>query len=205
MKKYILLLLILVTPSLYSAGLRYEIPCRYDLIMKSRAILYSQVGTTEATNRNDGLMIAEYQKSVGIRVATKKVKGDPYCAGGIYWTFLMASKELGLSKSSIPIPRSGSSQASLTYAIKNGYKTHFKPCEDDLIVWKSTKEPGGHIGRVIEVGEKGWVKTIEFNTSSGTVGSQRDGGGVYIRKRNILYPLSSMYLRGLVGFKPVKS
>lgn len=199
MLKFIIVLLFLVYP-LSSAGLRYEIPCRYDLLMKSRYILFSQLGVTEKTNRNDGYMVNQYQKSVGIKQGTAKTKGDPYCAGGIYWTFQTASQELGLPRTSIPIPRSGASQAPFEYAKKHGYRTGFYACEDDLIIWKSTKEVGGHIGRVVEVGEKGWVKTIEFNTSSGNSGSQRDGGGVYSRKRNLLHPITGSYLRGLVGF-----
>lgn len=50
------------------------------------------------------------------------------------------------------------------------------------------KFPGGpnrihHVGIVTAIGP-GWIETIEGNTSRGTGGSQRDGGGVWRRRRS---------------------
>lgn len=42
-----------------------------------------------------------------------------------------------------------------------------------------------HVSRVIKVINATTVLTIEFNTSSGTVGSQDDGGNVYLRTRGV--------------------
>lgn len=56
-----------------------------------------------------------------------------------------------------------------------------------LAIWKRNRDPQdwkGHIGMVREwSGQKG--KTVEANTSSGVVGNQADGGGVYLRERDL--------------------
>lgn len=41
----------------------------------------------------------------------------------------------------------------------------------------------GHIGIIAEVRPDGSLRTYEGNTSSGSAGSQRDGGGLYMRMR----------------------
>lgn len=56
------------------------------------------------------------------------------------------------------------------------------------------KFPGGpnrihHVGIVTGI-KDGYIETIEGNTSAGTAGSQRDGGGVWARKRSV----------GIVGY-----
>lgn len=56
-----------------------------------------------------------------------------------------------------------------------------------LVIWKRKRDPDnslGHIGMVTSwEGHKG--KTVEGNTSSGNAGSQADGGGVYLREREV--------------------
>ena len=56
-----------------------------------------------------------------------------------------------------------------------------------LAIWKRNRDPQdwkGHIGMVrMWEGQKGL--TVEGNTSSGVVGNQADGGGVYLREREL--------------------
>jgi hypothetical protein len=91
--------------------------------------------------------------------------------------------------------------ATFDYIRKNGVKTAYVPQIHDFIVWKSPKNYTGHIERIISVGKAGWVKTVGFNTTSGNTGNQRDGGGVWIRNRNIKHPLGSRPIRGLAGVR----
>lgn len=63
--------------------------------------------------------------------------------------------------------------------------THVRP--GTLVIWKRKRDPDdwkGHIGMVRDwEGHKG--KTVEGNTSSGVVGNQADGGGIYLREREL--------------------
>ncbi len=70
-----------------------------------------------------------------------------------------------------------------------------------LVIWKAKRDPAdtrGHIGFVVEWdGQEGI--TIEGNTGPGDEGDQRDGGGVYQRKR-MLSPGSAFRI---TDFTPV--
>ena len=173
---------------------KYELKCNKELLLKSREICISQVGIKEATGRNDGKEVESYLASVGLS------KGFPYCAAGQYYCFLKASEILKLDKSEIPIYRTGSTLKMFNEAIKNKKRVKYLAKIDDLLFWILPNRSGGHVERIDSVLKSGWVKTIGFNTSSGT-GNQRDGEGVYLRKRNIYHILSRMKVRGLIGFK----
>jgi len=56
--------------------------------------------------------------------------------------------------------------------------------DGSLIIWEKGSTISGHIG-FVEKWNKISGKTIEGNTSSGKVGSQSDGDGVYVRTRYI--------------------
>ena len=176
---------------------KYLIPCNAKLIQASRDSAIAQVGVREKTGRNDGYKVEQYLKSVG------RFKGDAYCAAGQYWCFYSSCLALNYPLNDIPIFRSGSTVTMFNEAIRVGYKMKPTPFDNDLIFWRKPNEWKGHVERIIEVMKAGWVKTVGFNTSSGTEGSQDDGGGVYFRKRNVNHFLGRMVLRGFIGFKPI--
>ncbi|MBE2189333.1 MAG: CHAP domain-containing protein [Candidatus Kapabacteria bacterium] len=199
MKRFVIitiLLLLVATVETFSAS-RYLISCDSELLMVSRDSLLAQVGIKEKTGRNDGRDVEAYLRSVGL------AKGNPYCAAGQYWCFYSSAKDLGLPTKSIPIHKTGSTVTMLNHAIKIGQKTNSNPKVDDLMFWRRPNQWSGHVERIIEVKKAGWVDTIGFNTSSGDIGSQDDGGGVYKRKRNIHHFLGRMVVRGFIGFKAV--
>ena len=199
MKRFVIitiLLLLVATIETFSAS-RYLIYCDRELLMVSRDSMLAQVGVKEKTGRNDGRKVESYLRSVGL------VKGNPYCAAGQYWCFYSSAKDLGMPNKSIPIYRTGSTVTMFNEAMKIGQKSNPYPIIDDLIFWRKPNEWKGHVERIIEVLKAGWVKTVGFNTSSGTEGSQDDGGGVYFRKRNVNHFLGRMVLRGFIGFKPI--
>ncbi len=70
-----------------------------------------------------------------------------------------------------------------------------------IVVWKAKRDasdPTGHVGFVVDwEGQAG--TTIEGNTGPGDAGDQRDGGGVYLRKR-LLSPGSAFRI---THFTPV--
>ncbi len=84
--------------------------------------------------------------------------------------------------------------------VKRGSKVTPKPKYNDLIFWRKPNTWSGHVERIIEVLKAGWIRTVGFNTSSGATGSQSNGEGVYIRKRNVNHFLGRMLIRGYLGF-----
>ena len=174
---------------------KYELKCNKELLLNSREICISQVGIKEATGHNDGERVESYLASVGLS------KGNPYCAAGQYWCFKEGARLLKLHEFLIPIHKTGSTYLMFNKAKQIGKKVSYKPQKNDLLFWIVTTT--GHVERIDSVLKGGWVKTIGFNTSSGT-GNQRDGEGVYLRKRNIYSPLSRMRVRGIIGFEGIE-
>jgi len=168
--------------------LKYELPCKQELLLKSEQIALEQVGTKELTGKNDGRQVEIYQITVGLP------KGSAYCAAGQYYCYYQACYQLQLNYNEIPFPKTGLANKVFNFAAINGQKKHYVPKRHDFIVWRNGSTPFGHIERIISKGKAGWVKTVAFNTSLNNV------QGVHIKKRNIYHPLSRMKVRGLVGF-----
>lgn len=185
------LILLLVVSSLAFSQSRYELQSRSDLLDLSAKILIDQLGTIE-TGDNSGENIRLFQLSVGLP------DHSPYCAAGQYYCFSEAVIILNLPISEIPIPRTGLANCIFSFAKINGTRTHYKASMHDLIVWRKSNSIHGHVERVVSVSDKGWVKTVGFNTSSFIAGHNAEG--VFIQKRNICHPLGRMKIRGLVGF-----
>lgn len=162
----------------------YELPCDSELLIVSERIALSQVGVREVGNNRGE--VAKYLASVGLS------EGHPYCAAGVYWCFNEASKELKMSKSSIPIKRTAVANGVLNDAIRRGKRVEKPIARHDLVVWKSKTSWQGHIERVIEAKGKGIVKTIAFNVKLD------QGEGVGIKTRFLSHPLGKLMLRGVV-------
>lgn len=129
----------------------------------------SQVGTTEATGRNDGEVV-KYLRSVGL------AKGDPYCAAFVYWC---GREALGKSN---PYPQSGWSPDMVAGGTLVSSGAPAKPA-DTFGIYFPSKKRIAHTGLVAEWGKTS-VTTIEANTSpSATSGDQRNGDGVWKKKR----------------------
>ena len=169
---------------------KYELHCDGRLIAASRDSALEQVGTLEQTNRNDGAV----EKYLGIFGA---VRGTPYCAAGTYWCYAMAADALNLPQSAIPIPKTLLANAIYNYAVRFGEKSDYSAEIDDLIIWRKARSINGHIERIVEVGEKGWVRTVAFNSSERINGKVREG--VFLKRRNIYHQISNLMVRGLVG------
>ncbi len=187
-----IILLIIMSGSAFPQT-RFKLLCKVDLLNLSHQLVLSQIGIKEKTGRNDG-EVEKYGNAAGFK------QRIPYCYAFQYWGFKVACDELQIDYGYIPIPKSGMANAAFNYAKKNGIKTTYKAKINDLITWRKSNSGSGHIARIDSVGRVGWVWTIEGNTSNGKTGSQREGNGVFYRKRNIKHPLGRMYIRGLVGF-----
>ena len=191
----ILIIFLFSTSVLNSTVYRYVLDIDSSLLVVSHHIAKSQIGVVEKTNRNDG-EVDKYLKVVGLG-GTR----EPYCAAGLSWSFLEGAFFIGKDKKYIPFPMTAGSQVVYNHAKKNGKIDKTNTTQKyDFFVWRQKNSTKGHIGMIDSVMVKGWVKTIEFNTSEGNVGSQRDGGGVWLRKRNLIQPMGMLLVRGRVGF-----
>lgn len=188
----------LVFTSFCAAQVKYIVPADSDLLGISRKIIIEQEGIVEATGNNDGKEIAAYLQSVGLQ------EGAPYCAAGQYYCFAEAQKQLfeyQCKFAEIPIKKTGLANGIFNDAKIRGVQAEYLPAIDDLLTWRKKDHWSGHIERIIAVDKGGWVITIGFNTSNGKTGSQREGNGVFYRKRNIYLPLSRLLIRGIIGFE----
>ncbi|ROL58618.1 hypothetical protein D9V84_02525 [Bacteroidetes/Chlorobi group bacterium Naka2016] len=174
---------------------KFLLQCNERILLESRKMVLQQVGTLEATNRNDGTKIRLYQKAVGLSV------GSPYCVAGQYFCFLRAVEVLGFSLKCVPLPKTGLSLEVFRFARLNGEKVPTKYEQDDIVIWIKGNTIHGHTERIVEVGRKGWVETVGFNTRRYDTKKGKWVEGVFRWKRNLLHPLGRMYLIGIVGFK----
>jgi hypothetical protein len=124
--------------------------------------------------------------------------GNPYCAAYVIGCSYEASMNLGVEQ---PLPRIGRVSSLWKAARKNPYK--YKTVESsrvkqgieklqpgDIAIWSYGKLPGnsnwnGHTGVVVQQHDRNTFEDNEGNTSSGKKGSQRDGDGVFKRKRTL--------------------
>lgn len=184
----IITLLIFILP--LNATRKYELYCDKELLEKSEILLKSQIGVKEAKGKNDGPQVEKYLHSVGLK------KGNPYCAAGQYWCFAEAKNYIN-KPVLIPLPKTGLANAMFDYAERKGKPSDYYANRHDLLVWVKGSSRFGHIERIIDLKNGGWVVTVGFNTSPGNA---REGDGVYVRYRHILNPLSLMIVRGIIGF-----
>lgn len=180
-------------PELVFSQQRYVLPTKSELVQASREIMMSQVGITEKGGYNRGVMIDAYNRSIGNPL------GASYCQAGQYWCYWTACNKLNIPYLYIPMPRNGLANSTFDNAKKYGYQTAYTPKNHDFIIWRMPGGYTGHIERVISSGKAGWVVTVGFNTSSGVKGSQDNGDGCFVRKRNVKAPLGRKQIRGLVG------
>jgi len=190
---YFFLILQVIIQAMGLCQNRYVLSCAKALVDESRKILWKQLGVTESTNRNDGKEVEKYQKVLGLP------SGSPYCLAGQYYCFAEAAKQLGLPKTSIPLPATGLSTALFRFAKLNGRRsTEFSI--NDLIIWQRGRSIYGHTERIVGLGKKGWVETIGFNTRRYVNKQNRWVEGVFLWKRNLIHPLGRLNLLGFVGF-----
>jgi len=174
--------------------IKVQLKCNQQLLEKSYDILYNQIGVTEETGKNDGVIVESYLASIGLS------KGNPYCAAGQYFCFSQACKDLAMDKKEIPVARTGLAVTMFKIAKKKGVEVPYSPSVHDLIVWVKPNGVNGHIERIVNIIDDDSVETIAFNTSNGKSGSQREGDGVFLRVRSITEKIGNMKVLGLIGF-----
>ncbi len=158
-------------------------------------VALGEVGTVEATGRNDGAKVEAYLSAVGLH------RGAPWCGAFVAWVLDRAGANGPLDARGQRV-RTG---VALGYRAGVGtvdarlvQRGVWRPPEGALVVWRRGTSWQGHVG-VVEWWDRRCGYTVEGNTSSGARGSQRDGDGVW-RRRRCVEPGAALRI---VAFVPV--
>jgi hypothetical protein len=144
----------------------------------------SVLGVREVGKNNHGPSIKVYLESVGLK------EGDPWCQAFVYYRHRTAAANMRLALPS-DYPKTGYTPTAAAFFKRKALWTPKAAAEKN----PSLVQPGdlayfffskmkriAHVGIVVEVHSWG-VVTVEGNTSSDG-GVNRDGGGVYKKRRN---------------------
>ena len=161
------------------------VPKKSDGGNKLISIAETQLGILESS-KNHGEGIAKFW------TATNYPEGyndrAPYCAAALCWMI----REAGIF-SEEKRPKTAAAFGLETWGEDNGLKVVKHPSSvkaGDVVVFAFS-----HVAIATSDSDSdGRFSTIEANTSPGTAGSQRDGGGVYRRMRNLSAVRSSIAL-----------
>lgn len=165
---------------------------------------YTHVRETHGYNRSPE--IDRMNRSAGAPV------GSSWCMASVVDAFMRAARALGVKS---PLLRTPSCSQQLKYANAIGSGLEVIPISD-LIGSSSARLPRGavmimksgggsdrdigrlwpgHTGINLQQNADGTIRTVEGNTSSGRSGSQRDGGGQYVRTRRLRTWLAAIVVR----------
>lgn len=105
--------------------------------------------------------------------------GVPYCAMFVSWVFAQAGQSMpGLPTASCSVIVANNRGTSRSKTVSQA-----RPGDIVLFDWNPSAGDGAdHVG-IVESNHGSYLTTIEGNTSSGTSGSQSNGGGVWRRTR----------------------
>lgn len=138
----------------------------------------------EGPRGNHGAEIRRFQESTWLEGT-----GWPWCAAFVSYVFQVAARDEGFALVSIDaLPRTPRAyDFDTVWAQRNSAlvfsprQKKIRPRRGDIVVFNFS-----HVGIIARApGTGGIVETVEGNTSPGNTGSQRDGAGVYRRRRNV--------------------
>ncbi len=171
-----------------------------EVITKALEWADKLTGTLEVPkDSNRGLVIDDIQKTFGY-------KGVQYCALFAQYCYKRACTALN-----IPFPFSGTASSQTLYQEalkKNWIETDFSKLQSgDIVIWRKFTTWSGHVGIVVEVDSPNkCFYSIEGNTQNSDLGDQRDGGGIFKRKRymrKLDFSVDNFYLRGFISVRKV--
>lgn len=135
----------------------------------------SYVGTVE-TRPNGGPMVERFQKAVDGKAA-----GEPWCVSFVMFCVMRVDElfaRLGVTSQSHKLPPTEWSVG--LYRMTPEYLRRTIPRVGDIAVWQKIGSENGHAGIVVNPAE---IITVEANTSPGLLGDQREGDGVWMKRR----------------------
>lgn len=177
--------------SMFGATPRYSANMPKAYVEKVILNGYADVGLRESTGNNDGKHIDRYARSVGMPLRSA------YCYAAIYTWCQDVSISTGLQN---PLPRTGSTQTAFSItAARLPQAASAKPKRGDVLIWRIPRKWLGHAALITKATPEGVVYTIEANTSRADNGNQRDGGGIWTKRRFLNRGLGRLIVRGLIA------
>lgn len=136
------------------------------------------VGIREVGGNNEGPMVELIQETVG------SADREPWCMSFVQTCLAYAELKTGVKS---PIP-AGEHCMSIWSSTPSTNRVIFSPKRGAIVIWKHGAGPSGHTGIFLERDNTNFY-AIEGNTEAGLNpdGSiEREGGGVYKTKRNMV-------------------
>ncbi|MEI6806740.1 MAG: CHAP domain-containing protein [Myxococcaceae bacterium] len=131
------------------------------------------VSITEQGGNNRGQLVTLFQRAAG-----GLANGEPWCMAFVQFCIQAVD--------TLVADCEGSTQKSLLFK-----------SEHCLCIWQQGQTASGHVGIIVDVNADGSIMTVEGNTSSGDAGNQREGDGVWL-KRRCLGANASLKLKGFL-------
>lgn len=153
------------------------------------------VGITEQGGNNHGQLVELFQRTAG-----GLANGEPWCMSFAQYCIQEVDKSvvhalvLGCSDKKSLLFKS---EHCLTVWNKSQELKIDAPQPGSLCIWQQGQTASGHVGIVVAVNADGSIMTIEGNTSSGDAANQREGDGVWL-KRKQLDTAGSLRLKGFL-------
>lgn len=131
----------------------------------------------ERGGNNKGEIVQMFQKAVD-----DKAVGEPWCMSFVQFCVnqvISLAQELNLRVTSA-LPES--EHCMTVWRLSPTQHKLFEPRPGYLVIWRLKTSHSGHTGVVVEI-EKNAIWTVEGNTSPDDGGDQREGDGVFLKKR----------------------
>lgn len=139
---------------------------------KVLSLAASQLGYVES----EGNVTKYWRDLIAWHKASSSYQGQPWCAAFVQWCLY---KNGMWFSASYPYYC-----PSIESAARSRGQWHSTPRAGDLVLFSFGYNEAVHVGFVEKVLDASRIQTIEGNTSSGSGGSQTNGGGVYRRIRS---------------------
>jgi len=153
-------------------------------VQDEKQVLAPINGKTEHPANSNRIFV--WSDLIKAKLAESYFNGQPYCAGGIVWTnWKVKSPQLAV-QSPFYVPSRQQWARAHGFYISQPDPAQVDPGDEVIFAFSQSARNSGlgeHVERAIGKPKNGSVRTFGFNTSSGTYGSQDNGGGCFFRTR----------------------
>lgn len=161
------------------------------------------LGVSEQGGNNRGQVIEIFQKTVDNRAV-----GEPWCMGFVQYCLMKAdkftNKILDYDLEDKYLNQLFKTEHCVTCWLKSPVECRLDgPEVGSIVIWQKRGSMSGHTGLVVTVDRtNGFIWTIEGNTGPMDKEINREGDGVYLKKRS-LTPAGSLQIKGFLNPWPL--
>jgi len=154
--------------------------------LKSRLLIYEAkrwIGFTEVGGDNHGQIVEAFQKVVDGRAS-----GEAWCMAALQFWLKHVDEMMNevVGRTLAPHELEITEHCLTCWHKSPVVNRHDQPAPGRVVIWQHGNTTSGHCGVVAKVDFKnGFIWTIEGNTGSSDSSVQREGDGVYLKRRSI--------------------